>query len=384
MNSTHPRAAALSTPPLRVLLITGSYPPMHCGVGDYSASLARALSRSGQAEVHVLTSASVATTDSDSDSSDAATAVTVHAAIRSWSWNAAQTALQLARKIKPDVVHMQFPTQGYGRSRMPWALPWLLRLSGHRVVQTWHEFLPCPTHVLSLLQLSSGGRVIVVRPDYVDALPPMYRRLLKHRSLTYIASASSIPASTLNDGERRKLRESLAPAGQRLLVYFGFANPNKQVELLFDIADPQRDRLVLACELNPANAYQAALLTQSQSAEWNGRVLVTDRISPQRAADLMAVADAVVLPFRDGGGDWNSSLLAAQLQGAFVLTTSRTRRGYDEGKHGFYCAPTDIAGMRAALETYAGMRRWVGNADDGWNRIAAQHLDVYSCTGRFA
>lgn len=382
-NNGRQKTRVRSASRLRVMLVTGSYPPMRCGVGDYSASLARALVRSGCAEVDVLTSSAAAAAHADRSAS-----LRVHALMPSWSWVAARTAIRFARERRPDVVHIQFPTQGYGRSRMPWALPWLLRLGGHSVVQTWHEFLPCPTHSLSLLQLSGGGRVIVVRPGYVDALSPVYRRLLKRRSITYIPSASSIPTSVLDDEGRNRLRESLAPAGERLLVYFGFANPNKQVELLFDIADPRRDRLVLACELDPTDRYHAAVLDRAQSTDWKGRVLVTGRIDAERAADLMAAADAVVLPFRDGGGDWNSSLLAARLQGTFVVTTSLNRHGYDDIDHSAYCAPTDVAGMRVALDTYAGARRPVGSADrstdKAWDRIAAAHLDVYSRAGVIA
>ena len=41
---------------MKVLLVTGSFPPMKCGVGDYTACLAEALARKPNIEVAVLTS----------------------------------------------------------------------------------------------------------------------------------------------------------------------------------------------------------------------------------------------------------------------------------------------------------------------------------------
>jgi hypothetical protein len=49
----------IATPPpdftMRILLISGSLPPMRCGVGDYTASLATALGRCDDTAVAVLT-----------------------------------------------------------------------------------------------------------------------------------------------------------------------------------------------------------------------------------------------------------------------------------------------------------------------------------------
>ncbi len=41
---------------MRVMLITGSFPPMHCGVGDYTCKLAAALAERADLCVTVLTS----------------------------------------------------------------------------------------------------------------------------------------------------------------------------------------------------------------------------------------------------------------------------------------------------------------------------------------
>ena len=86
---------------------------------------------------------------------------------------------------------------------------------------------------------------------------------------------------------------------------------------------------------------------------WDGKVTFTGFLSHREAAALLAVADAVILPFRAGGGEWNTTIHAAVLQGTFVLTTSSTERGYDETHNVYYAEPDNLTEMRSALDTYA-------------------------------
>jgi hypothetical protein len=88
-----------------------------------------------------------------------------------------------------------------------------------------------------------------------------------------------------------------------------------------------------------------------------GKVAVTGFLPPVETAKLLAVADAVVLHFRDGGGEWNSSLHGASVQGTFVLTNSLETQGYDEDANINYALPGDVPSMQRALRQYSGRRR---------------------------
>jgi len=102
-------------------------------------------------------------------------------------------------------------------------------------------------------------------------------------------------------------------------------------------------------------------------------------LSNPDTANLLAAADAVVLPFRNGGGIWNSSIHAAAIQGSAVITTSLDARGLDD-KWNVYFAPVDgVPEMKAALDRLAGRRRAADGSVDGddWDRIAEQHLALY-------
>ncbi|MEK7692392.1 MAG: glycosyltransferase, partial [Bdellovibrionota bacterium] len=113
------------------------------------------------------------------------------------------------------------------------------------------------------------------------------------------------------------------------MVYFGFIYPNKGVELLFEIAVPEKHHIVLVGYFNEAEPYHKAIMERVRQGRWAGKVTVAGFLPPEEAARILAAADAVILPFLGGGGAWNTSLHGAALQGTFVLTTSGERHGYD-------------------------------------------------------
>src|SRR5687767_3798199 len=95
---------------MRVGLVTGEYPPMQGGVGDYTRALAGALAAKG-AEVHVLTSTRARGTREGASGS-----VTVHAEIARWSWASLWRLRGLARSLGLDVLNVQYQAAAYGLS----------------------------------------------------------------------------------------------------------------------------------------------------------------------------------------------------------------------------------------------------------------------------
>jgi glycosyltransferase involved in cell wall biosynthesis len=339
---------------------------MRCGVGDYTAGLARALRNSGKVRVAVLIG--------ERDGEEGAGIEMIR--IRGWSlWNALG-ALRAVAKWKPDVVHLQFPTQGYRSDWLPWVLPLLLRLAQLRVAQTWHEIMPMGRRSFPLCL--AAGAVVVVRPNYFESTAGWCRRLLANRRIVFIPSASSIPRARLAEGERAELHAKLAGGQDRVVSYFGFAYPHKGMEALFEIADPKRDRLVLICVLQEDDPYHRLILDKCRKAPWDGKVSVTKFLPAEETARVLSASDAVLLPFTGGGGDWNTSLQAAAIQGVFLVTTSLTEKGYDAKHNVHYCPPGDISCMRAALDSRIGHRiEPAAEANREWARIAEAHLRVY-------
>jgi glycosyltransferase involved in cell wall biosynthesis len=99
----------------------------------------------------------------------------------------------------------------------------------------------------------------------------------------------------------------------------------------------------------------------------------------EELAGAIAAADAVVLPFLQGGGEWNTSIHGAQAQGTLVVTTSTVRYGFDTATNTYFATPGDIPAMRSALEQYIGNKLTIAKAPVGesWRTIATAHLDLY-------
>jgi glycosyltransferase involved in cell wall biosynthesis len=183
----------------------------------------------------------------------------------------------------------------------------------------------------------------------------------------------------LSDAEKRDIRRNLSSSAKHIVAYFGFIYPHKSVELLFDVADPRQDHVVLIGQLDQSDPYQRVVRERTLREPWKGKVTVTDFLPGEQVARLLAAVDAVVLPYRDGGGVWNTSMQAAAIQGTFVLTTSRDRHGFDPATNIYFSKPGDITDMRTALRRYVGRRNGSPPLDwyASWESIAQEHAHAY-------
>lgn len=344
---------------------------MMCGVGDYTANLAKALGRRGDVSVAVLTDIAAAPVPTDFN-------FEVFPVVDGWKISDLIRIARVVHHWRPDLVHVQYPTQGYGPKRLPWLLPALLRMVNVPVVQTWHEYHMERVRRNFFNAVMSGG-LIAVRPRYKEAMPPWFRWLTQRKRFTFIPNGSAIPRMPLTDAERATIHLRFASLSARLIVYFGFVYPPKGVDLLFEIADPAVHHLVLMCELKSEDEYHKTLLDRANREPWIGRVTVTGFLPSEEVARILAAADAVVLPFREGGGIWNTSIHATVTQGSFLLTTAKDRHGYDASKNVYYAACDDIEDMQCALRKYSGRRRLDIPEDPAfeWDAIADAHRNFY-------
>jgi glycosyltransferase involved in cell wall biosynthesis len=342
---------------------------MKCGVGDYTGRLAEALGAQEGLAVAVLT-------DVAAGSASPGSGVTLFPILDGWNLLRAVPILRTARKWKPDLVHIQYPTQGYRGSLLSYQLPLLVRAAGFPVVQTWHEYKPAGSVTVFANALVTRG-IIVVRPEFAASSSPRYGWIFRRRPVRYIPSAAALPATGLTEDERASIRRRLTPEGKKLIVHFGFVSSAKNVEALFDIADPERDHIVLACDLDPSDPCHAAVLERTRNPRWDGKTSVTGFLPPEELGGVLAASDAVVFPFRDGGGDWNSSIQGAAAQGTFVLTTSRERSGFDAERNMYFAEPGNLGEMRAALARHAGHRGPAQDPAPAWNAIAHDHVVFY-------
>jgi glycosyltransferase involved in cell wall biosynthesis len=349
------------------MLVSAAYPPDRCGVGEYSRALANRLARRARIEVAVLTACAQAEQEPGGPRLLRASGGRLRV-IDVW---------RAARQYRPDLVHLQYPT----RRAATWLAPLVVkRAAGLRVVQTWHEH-SIGRRLIGLLTTQGLDGLIHVRADLRERATPRVKRLLRSIPVSYIPNGSIVPAAALSEAERAALRAEIG-ATAPVVAYFGFMYSYKAVHLLFEIADPARHHLLLIGELDPADAYQRDILEAAASERWCGRATVTGYVPAQRAARLIAAADAVVFPLSEGAGPWNTSVNSALASGTLVVATSADARqvGYRADRNLLLAPIGDLAAMKEGLARYIGTRR-PPDLTDPWDAIAEAHERFYAQPG---
>ena len=155
---------------MRVLLVAGSFPPEQCGVGDYTEKLATALAALPDTEIGVLTTRSAKTSRIDG--------VEILNKVIAWKFGELFALIGIIRAWRPDILHIQYPSQGFFYRHMPSVLPLLCRMLGIKVVQTWHEPYRLRGLVDFSLQFVGANGLIFVRKNYLALLQTSIRCLV--------------------------------------------------------------------------------------------------------------------------------------------------------------------------------------------------------------
>ncbi len=312
---------------MRIGLITGEYPPMQGGVGDFTAQLAQALAGLGH-DVHVLTGRS----DEYPPARD--TCFEVHRAVEHWKWGCWKQILRVAGEIGLEVLNVQYQAAAY--SLHP-AINFLPRVT-HRppVVVTFHDLKvpylfpkagPLRWQAVRMLALRADSVIVTNREDYLHL-----QSELTNQRLNLIPIGSNIPA-VLPPGYDRAAERARWGVGpdDLLLGYFGFLNESKGVEDLIQGMAILRARGLPAHLLmiggrvgssDPTNqAYAEHVerlirqLNLEQRVHWTGYTL------PEAVSAGLMAADICVLPYRDGVSFRRGTLHACLSHGRAIVTT---------------------------------------------------------------
>ena len=388
---------------MRVLLVTGEFPPQPGGVGDYTDRLAGALADQGHT-VAVLTS--VPTALATATNGDAVWAnregATVWRIVRHWNMRAWRTLAARIHAWRPDVVHFQYQAAAYGLGGAVTFFPWLLRLWNIRPlsVVTFHDLLPPHMFALSgrlgwdhrAVTWFGRGADAAIATNADDAQQLVTRRT---RRVWQVPIGANIPVVTVPAGTAAiRARHGIAPDAP-LLAYFGFYNASKGLEELFTafagLLQQRPDARLLLIgggtgETDQTNVQFAARLRQhAQDLALTDRLIWTGYVDAAGVSLHLQAADVIVLPFRDGASLRRGTLMAALSHGcAIVSTLPPTPVPELEGAI-LLCRANDQADLQRAiaegLDPAAGTllrqaARTVA-AQFSWETIAASHTHVY-------
>lgn len=355
---------------MKVLMISGSMPPMRCGVGGYVDHLVGALSSLNDCEVLLVTSSGA-----DEVSGPRLSTLPV---IKKWDLSSLVKLRKIARQWGPDVIHIQYPTTGYRRSIWPSLIPLFMRGIAP-VVQTWHEYLSRKGLVRYIFNAPVGEVLVVVREKYRKSLPTWYRWLISNKRMEYIPVVSAIPKYDIQANEVAAIKRQYNVDGNRkLITYFGFVNEQKGVDVLFDVLDPNKHCLVLICELDKSIPLHRKIFSLVEERGFANSFYVTGYLPEHEIARILSASDGAVYPFRNGVEECNTSFLAARVQGVFVLATHREKRGYCETENVYYAPVDDVAVMKEAMQRYSGIRRSpAASHEKDWLYVAEEHVKIY-------
>lgn len=379
---------------IRLLMISGSFPPIKDGVGDYCSCLCREMVGMGNLDIDLMTSSQAV--------DPSIPGLTVHPVVNNWSWAGLPRILRTYRQVKPDIVHIQYPSIAYKRHLMPNLMPLFLRLAGaERIIITLHGF-GLYTWLgkirLSLPAVFSHGIIMVSQHIKMSAgkfwSGPW--GFIKARLEEVVFTGSSIePSSLVTAGRKIELKNKWGVRpGHLTISYFGFINDGKGFDDLLKSLRICLDQdlpchLICLAEFTPdRDAYHKIMKQLADSLKLEGRITFTGYLDQKEAAEGLASCDYTVLPFNYGASTKRSSLLAALACGCPVITTSDDSLPpfFENGRNIVLVPPRDplqLAEAMIHLGKDSALLQKIGAGAKtltryfSWDKIAEKHYQIY-------
>lgn len=276
-----------------MILITGTYPPERCGVGDYSQHLLNAAVGKSWTLFYR----------------------------QEWKWRNLRAYLADLRNMEDKTINLQYPTMGYGTSLVPHVLMMCaVLLLGKRLYITVHEYSQLGWKGKMALNL-----LFLFAKDVVFTTSFELECARKHnpwmRKGQVVKIRSNIPAAP---GK---------PMGERHwdVGYFGYIRPLKGLEEFVDVAGQLQQagkRVYVMGQVQPEfESFHRPLL---QLLKQKG-ITYFGNCTQEEVAQQLSDTKIMYLPYPDGLSERRGSFLAAVVNGAAVISregafTSRQQR----------------------------------------------------------
>jgi glycosyltransferase involved in cell wall biosynthesis len=299
---------------VKVLMISGSYPPIDCGIKIHTSKLARTLlHQQPSLQLKILTSTAAERDDLSLPR------------VASWTSPALRPVNETMREIKPDLIHIEYPSVMYRRHVFINLLPWWLRLRFPRVpiVLTVHEYHDASWlgKLRILLTLLPVQRTVISNQEDADSLA----KVVPFKRVDTIPISPSFEPYRFTAKELTEFRRAHHLADSRAVVYFGTVEPKKGVKQLLDsvAAWPKGTKLVIGARFKPYEPYHRDLAQQIKSMP--GLVEWIDYPSDRDVSALLQLADVAALPYNQPASLRRSTMLATLDHGCPTIVTGPVR-----------------------------------------------------------
>jgi len=384
---------------MRICLISGEFPPMQGGVGDYTRELGRAMAILGH-DVMLLTSVNAADAEQSAD-------FRIFPIIEGWGRPFWRSANAFFAQESADVVNIQYQTAAYGMKPAINLLPGRMQFQGSKkpiMVVTFHDLLvpflfrgagPLRRWVTDVLARRVDGVIATNEEDAAsldERAPDTPRRL--------IPIGSNIAPAALDEFDRQAWRDHWGiTADQLALSYFGFLNQSKGGEELIEalgklVAGGRDAKLIMiggkVGASDPTNmAYLSRVEQLIGRLGLEGRVIWTGYLPDREVTATLKASDVCVLPYRDGVSTRRGTLMAALAHGLPIVTTTPRMplAQFRDGENMLLVPPENpdaIAGAVSRLADDTTLREQVGAGAAAlaeqytWPAIAEATLAFYA------
>lgn len=369
---------------MRICMITGTMPPAKCGVGDYTEILSNGLAKIDDLELSVITTQGLGDKEPD---------YKVYPIVKKWDFSCINIILNKIDEIKPDIVHIQYPTTEYKKYIFINFLPFILKCKNYTVITTIHEFSDnsslgkfrlCPNILFS-------KKIIVVDPRFKEDI--LKKSIFKHKDVQYVNIGSNIPKSNINDSERVEIRQKILASQDTFIIgYFGFINSKKGVETIINSISKLIDngienvKFLIIGELSKDDNYHLMLLNMIEELKLKENVYITGYLPKEEVGKYINITNVMALPFANGVSPRNGSFLAAKQESKPVITTRPKTGENDKLFSNVYYLENynDIEGfIRIINNLIKDSNRAVpnnnqNNSEIDWNSISYKHYEIYT------
>jgi glycosyltransferase involved in cell wall biosynthesis len=366
----------------KVLMISGSLPPIRCGVGDYAYKLVAQLADAGL-DFDVLSTAGV----------DEKIPVPLRT-VPNWKVTGLPRILRAIRQSGAEIIHIQYPAVGYRRQLGINLLPYALRLLRPRlrIIITLHEYHQSRWigKLRNRITIWPAHEIIVSNQPDKNVLGKKSRIIPIGSNIDTAASDPAFYAKVLQSHQ-------LDPA-KPTLMFFGYPFPSKRLEILLDaFEEPQLQNhqlLLVGGGIDGNNAYQKML--RQKIAKLNHtvrRIGATGFMEGQDISKLMQEGRYFVLPNAGPLSAKSSTAITAVEHGMIVISrgagTPDATAPFSHLKNCFLLnevSARSIADTIDHLENSAEQRRQILSGLKAlqkyfsWDHIVKEHIKLYEET----
>jgi len=380
----------------KVLMVTGSFPPLPCGVGDSAHALAVTLSKHG-VDLEILA-------DSGADALEAGKApFPVHAVIDNWSLWHIKKLVGEVEKISPSILHIHYPSKAYGHGLALPFLPMVLRARRRhmKILVTLHEFrLAHPARKLASFILIEPADAVTM-PCLLELNELKRRHVSIEEKIIRAIPIGPVGPDPKNFGpeERAKLRNRFRAEwgvddDEVVLIHFGTPTFSKGLEVLFKALrllklEGLTPLLVVVGDHNPEkNDFHKLLSAQTGGLGIKDRVKWLGRVSTEDFPGVISASDIGVFPFVDGFSFRRSSLIGILVWDLPIITTEPMGQLddlYGQEKIRF-CPRNDPKALATSLISLVANPKALAAAKTApntlkelfnWDSIAENYIDIY-------